>query len=99
MEAPDTLNIFAMRVVSIRLRLGVHASRPDHSYGISNVIRSQAAGEDNRDPHLLDDAAADTPVVRSAEGADLMIRSAITGEQQKVDDFGVVTGNRKALLA
>jgi hypothetical protein len=62
-----------MRSVPIRSRLGVDTSWTDGSDRFCDVVRSEAAGQDNRNASEIHDAATDAPVVRHAERADLFV--------------------------
>jgi hypothetical protein len=73
-----------MRSVPIRSRLGVDTGWTDGSDCLCDVVRSEAAGQDNRNTGEIHDAATGAPVVRLAERADLFVFRPIAVEKQKV---------------
>jgi hypothetical protein len=87
-----------MRSVLIRSRLGIDTGWTDSSDRFCDVVRSEAAGKDNRNTGEVHDAATDIPVVRHTERADLSICGPIAVEKQKVCNANVAASNRDTFL-
>src|SRR3954451_4422570 len=88
-----------MRTRPIGRRLGVDTGGPNGADRFGNVVGSKPSGKNDRHADEIGDLAADPPIMRNLESADLPVRLAVAVKQQKLRDPVIEASQSDALPA
>src|SRR6516162_345053 len=80
----DFCEVLALSVRPIGLGLGIHTRRTDRGDRGGDIVGTKPTGENDRDADLVDDAAAESPIVDTAERPELPCPEVVAVEQQEV---------------
>lgn len=81
MEPTYSLKVLGMGTILVRFRLRIDAGWPDQTYCFRHIVGPETTGENDRYMDKFHDASTNTPVVRHANGTELLVAWSYTVEQ------------------